>query len=153
MVMRATRDFGETPKVMRPPAAHVRRHILATPLGKAPTKHMQNCDACADRDLCLRAVIRLGMFARLECEMASGDTLRTAPRKPRRNNLSQDVLRALQDAHEPLTTIQIAKRIGSRNKIIWRSLQRLVADGHVICTYRNTGNNGGREAVWQLNEV
>lgn len=88
-----------------------------------------------------------GMFARLECEKASGEiTSSTA----RRKNLSQDVLHLLQEVDAPLTTSQIAKRIGSTNRSLWHALQRLEEDGHIVGTVRYKEALNAREAVWQL---
>lgn len=148
--LRATRNFGEMPESTRPPAAHVRRSPLATPQGRNTGRQLLDCNTCPDRELCSRSVIRLGMFARLECEMASGEIKHT---DGRRVNISQEALRILQEADAPMTTVQLARQLGTRSKSLWRTLRRLEEDGHIVGTVRYKEALNAREAVWQIAEV
>ena len=94
------------------PDPALRRSPLAEARGHRSTESLPNCWSCADRVTCWQSVIRVGPFAREECEAGSPVNGRRPVRKT--SELHAVVLDQLRDG-VPLTVADLERRIYGRH--------------------------------------
>ena len=125
--MRGALIYDTTPRTtLTPPEPTLRRSSLAEPVANSgPARQFPNCETCAELARCRRAVIRLELFARPECNASAC----AGQGGPRYDSIASRVLIALRATATPSTAFRLAAALGLRRENVSAALKHLAKAG------------------------